>query len=167
MLRNMATSFFEHETIRTTVSKAKALRPLIDRLITIAKRGDLSADRAVSAVLMNEKVAKKLVGSAATRFADRSCGFSAMVKTDLRYGDAAPMCLLQLIASDDHRSARSVPKSVDRSRRVAASRQAARAEGAQAPEAAAQAAPAETAPQAEAAADPSASDAPAGDKTEE
>jgi len=99
MLRNMVTSLFEYERITTTVSKAKALRPLADKMIGLAKsgKGDLAAFRQAAAVITKRTVLDKIFNEAAAQFSDRSCGYTIMVKTGLRRGDAAPMVILELI----------------------------------------------------------------------
>jgi large subunit ribosomal protein L17 len=128
MLRNMVTSLFEYGRITTTVSKAKALRPLADRLIGLAKGGkaDLHALRRAAAVITKRPVLDKLFGEAGDRFADRVCGFTLMVKTGLRPGDAAPMVILELTGAGQARAtvggqARKAKGTGDRSKRVAQS----------------------------------------------
>jgi large subunit ribosomal protein L17 len=124
MLRNMATSLFDRGFIVTTVPKAKAVKPVIDRMITLAKRGDLSAIRAVSAVLTKPATVKSLFAAAKDRYANRVCGYTTMVRIGFRHGDAAPMCQLTLVKADDPFRGQIVSsKSRDRERRVAASRQ--------------------------------------------
>jgi large subunit ribosomal protein L17 len=140
MLRNMATSLFEYETITTTLAKGKAVKPLIDKIITIAKRNDLCARRAVSAILTRGVIVKKVFDMAKDRFANRSCGYTIMVKTMPRYGDAAPMCILSLISLDTVKAGKVVSSRIaDRSRRVTASKQkdaASKAKESSAPQAA-------------------------------
>ncbi|MDR1044938.1 MAG: 50S ribosomal protein L17 [Candidatus Adiutrix sp.] len=99
MLRNMVTSLFEYDRITTTISKAKALRPLADRMIGLAKSGktDLAAFRQAAAVITKRTVLDKLFQTAAGRFSDRPCGYTVMVKTGPRRGDAAPMVILELV----------------------------------------------------------------------
>jgi large subunit ribosomal protein L17 len=122
----MATSLIEYENIQTTVSKAKALRPLIDKLINIAKKGDLTARRRISAVLYKPKMVEKLLTMASDRFSDRNCGYTLIAKNGFRAGDAAPMCYLALTNTTDFKAATGIYASVksDRSRRVAASKAA-------------------------------------------
>ncbi|MDR2934751.1 MAG: 50S ribosomal protein L17 [Candidatus Adiutrix sp.] len=144
MLRNMVTSLFEYGRIKTTLSKAKALRPLADRLITLAKAGkaDLSALRRAAAVITKRTVLDKLFGEAGGRFADRLSGFTVMAKTGLRPGDAAPMVILELTGAGQARAAvggqprKAGSGAGDRAKRVAQSSR-------KAPE---KAPPAETAP---------------------
>lgn len=99
MLRNMVTSLLEYDRITTTVSKAKALRPLADKMIGLAKNGktDLAAFRQAAAVITKRTVLDKVFAEAAARFSDRPCGYTVMVKTGLRSGDAATMVILELI----------------------------------------------------------------------
>jgi large subunit ribosomal protein L17 len=128
MLRNMATSLFEHEQIKTTVAKGKALKPVIDKLVTTAKRGDLTAMRHVSAIIRSRKIVSKLFEMCKDRFATRNCGYTIMVKSGWRLGDAAPMCYLTLVQADEPKAGRTTKtKPSDRSRRVAASQAATQA----------------------------------------
>jgi large subunit ribosomal protein L17 len=136
MLRNRATSSFEYGRIQTTAPKAKALRPLADRLIVLAKGGkaDLSALRRAAAVITKRTVLDKLFGEAGDRFADRGSGFTVMAKTGLRPGDAAPMVILQLTEAGQARAAvggqtrKTKAGAGDRAKRVAqSSRKAAEA----------------------------------------
>jgi len=107
MLRNMVTSLFEYGRITTTLSKAKAVRPLADRLIGLAKGGkaDLSALRRAAAVITKRAVLDKLFGEAGDRFADRAAGFTLMAKTGPRPGDAAPMVILELTGAGQAKAA--------------------------------------------------------------
>ncbi|UCF90261.1 MAG: 50S ribosomal protein L17 [Desulfobacterales bacterium] len=97
MFRNMVTSLFKHERIRTTDAKAKELRRWADRLITLAKRGDLHARRQALAVLREKGVVHKLFEDAATRFGEKSGGYTRIVKLGTRAGDAAPLALVELV----------------------------------------------------------------------
>ncbi|MEW6267087.1 MAG: 50S ribosomal protein L17 [Thermodesulfobacteriota bacterium] len=97
MLRNMVTSLFEHERIITTTVKAKAAKPIADRLITLAKRGDLHARRQAMIVLKDVAVARKLFTEIKDRFLERSGGYTSLVKIGPRRGDAAEMAALTLI----------------------------------------------------------------------
>jgi large subunit ribosomal protein L17 len=125
MLRNLATSLIEFETIKTTVSKAKAVRPLIDRLVTLAKKGDLTAIRKISSVLYSRPLVGKLIKISGERFGGRNSGFTVLAKTGFRAGDCAPTCILSLIKADHvkvYTGGTSGSKTLDRGRRVAASR---------------------------------------------
>lgn len=100
MLRNMVTSLFAHERIETTQAKAKEVRRLAERLITLGKRGDLNARRQVSRVILDKKVVRKLFAEIAPRFAGRNGGYTHIYKTGFRAGDAAPMAIIELIPSE-------------------------------------------------------------------
>jgi large subunit ribosomal protein L17 len=97
MLANLATSLFEHGRITTTVAKARRLRPLAERLITKAKRGDLHNRREIMKVIRNTAIAHKLVDEIGPFFADRNGGYTRIVKTMPRKGDNAPMAVIELI----------------------------------------------------------------------
>jgi large subunit ribosomal protein L17 len=124
MLRNMATSLFEKERIVTTLSKGKAVKPLIDKLVTLAKKGDLHSIRQVASVLTKKDVVKKVFEMAKERFTTRTSGYTLMVKCGIRKGDVAPMVFLRLANTTDIKpfTGSSKGKQLDRSRRVAASR---------------------------------------------
>ncbi|MDR1576838.1 MAG: 50S ribosomal protein L17 [Deltaproteobacteria bacterium] len=124
MLKNMATSIFEHGAITTTVSKAKAIKPIIDRLITLAKRGDLHAIRQASALLTKPTVLKNLFGEAKEKFSDRVSGYASMARVGLRAGDAAVLVKLRLLGPETAKavSGKGAHKISDRSRRVAATK---------------------------------------------
>ena len=98
MFRNMVTSLFEHGRIQTTDAKAKELRRWADRMVTLAKRGDLHARRQVLAVMRDKTVVHKLFEEAADRFGDRVGGYTNIVKIGRRRGDAAPISLVELLA---------------------------------------------------------------------
>ncbi|KAF1681819.1 MULTISPECIES: 50S ribosomal protein L17 [unclassified Veillonella] len=97
LFRGMLTSFFQYDRIETTEAKAKELRGLADQMITLAKRGDLHARRQVLAYLMDEDVVKKLFDEIAPKYADRQGGYTRVIKTGLRKGDAAPLALIELV----------------------------------------------------------------------
>jgi large subunit ribosomal protein L17 len=97
MLGNMVTSLFEHEAIRTTDTRAKELRRTADRLITLAKRGDLHARRQILRVIPNKRVVAKIIESLATRYRTRNGGYTRIVKLGPRRGDAAEMCIIELV----------------------------------------------------------------------
>jgi large subunit ribosomal protein L17 len=97
MLANLATSLFEHGRITTTEAKAKRLRPLAERLITFAKRGDLHARRQVMTVLRDKDVVHALFAEIGPRFAQRPGGYTRIVKTNPRKGDNAPMAVISLV----------------------------------------------------------------------
>jgi large subunit ribosomal protein L17 len=97
MLANLATSLFQHGKIQTTETKAKRLRPLAEQLITKAKRGDLAARRRVLAVVRDKDVVYTLFDQIAPRYANRNGGYTRIVKTGPRKGDAAPMAVIELV----------------------------------------------------------------------
>jgi len=100
MFRNMVTSLFKHERIRTTGPKAKELRRLAEHLITLAKRGDLHARRQALAVMREKDVVHKLFDEANEKFGHSAGGYTRIVKLDRRTGDAAPMSLIELIVPE-------------------------------------------------------------------
>src|SRR5262245_52894047 len=97
MLRNMVTSLFEHERITTTVAKAKEARPVAEKLITTARRGDLAARRLISAFVRSEDVARKLMEDIGPRFATRPGGYTRIYRLGPRPGDAGQMGILELV----------------------------------------------------------------------
>ena len=106
MLRNMVTSLFEHEQITTTDAKAKAVRPVAEKMITLAKRGDLHARRQALAYMQDKAVVHKLFGDLKDRYLDRQGGYLRIVKKGLRRGDGAPVSIVQLLSSDDQGKSR-------------------------------------------------------------
>jgi large subunit ribosomal protein L17 len=97
MLANLATSLFRHGRIQTTETKAKRLRPLAERLITKAKRGDLAARRLVLTTVRDKDVVYALFSDIAPRYSNRPGGYTRIVKTGPRKGDAAPMAIIELV----------------------------------------------------------------------
>lgn len=97
LLRNMATSLFEHERITTTTARAKELRPYAERLITLAKRGDLHARRLAARRIADRGVLGKLFDDIAPRYAERPGGYTRILKLGNRKGDAAEMALIELV----------------------------------------------------------------------
>ncbi|MFG2038199.1 50S ribosomal protein L17 [Dactylosporangium sp. NPDC048998] len=97
MLANLATSLFKHGRITTTETKAKRLRPLAEQLITKAKRGDLHARRQALSVVRDKDVVFTLFDQIAPRFSNRQGGYTRIVKTGPRKGDAAPMAIIELV----------------------------------------------------------------------
>jgi large subunit ribosomal protein L17 len=97
MLANLATSLFEHDRITTTQAKAKRLRPLAERLISQAKKGDLHARRQVMAVIRDKDVVHKLFAEIGPRNANRPGGYTRIIKTNPRKGDNAPMAIIELV----------------------------------------------------------------------
>jgi len=97
MMRNMVTSFFENEKITTTVTRAKELRKLVDRMITLGKRGDLHARRQALRVICDQKVVAKLFEMIAPRYTERPGGYTRIIRLENRQGDNAPMAIIELV----------------------------------------------------------------------
>jgi len=100
MLRNMAASLIKHEQIKTTLPKARELRPYVEKLITLAKRGGLSNRRLAMARLMDDVQLVKLFDTLAPRYADRAGGYTRVLKAGFRASDAAPMAIIELVDRD-------------------------------------------------------------------
>jgi large subunit ribosomal protein L17 len=100
MLRNLSTAFFDKERIRTTLPKAKELRPFVERLITLAKRDTLHARRLASRSIRDKAVLKKLFATLGPRFAQRPGGYSRILKLGWREGDGAEVAILELLGSE-------------------------------------------------------------------
>ena len=100
LFANLAAALIKHEQIKTTLPKAKDLRPVVERLITLGKRGDLHARRQVYAVLRNDTVTQKLFGPLADRYKARSGGYTRVLKAGFRYGDMAAMAVIELVDRD-------------------------------------------------------------------
>ncbi len=94
---NLAGAVIEHGRIRTTEAKAKEVRPIVEKMITLGKRGDLHAHRQAVAFLRSKSLTHKLFAEVAPRFAERPGGYTRVVKLDPRQGDAAPMAYLELV----------------------------------------------------------------------
>lgn len=101
MVRNMVTSLFEHERIVTTTPKAKEVRKAADKMITLAKRGDLHAKRQALSFIQSRDVVAKLFTEIQEQFADRNGGYTRIIKTGQRRGDAAPMAILELVGYEE------------------------------------------------------------------
>jgi large subunit ribosomal protein L17 len=114
MLANLATSLFEHDRITTTEAKAKRLRPLAERLITFAKRGDLHARRQVMTVIRDKDVVHKLFAEIGPKFAARPGGYTRILKTGPRKGDNAPMAIIELV--EEMTAAASVVREAEKAR---------------------------------------------------
>jgi large subunit ribosomal protein L17 len=97
MLANLATSLFKHGKITTTETKAKRLRPLAERLVTFAKRGDLHSRRRVLTVIRDKDVVYALFDQIAPRYTNRPGGYTRVIKAGIRKGDAAPMAVIELV----------------------------------------------------------------------
>ncbi len=101
LFRNMAAALIKHEQIVTTAAKAKELRPYVEKLVTLAKRGGLSNRRLAQARLLDETQLKKLFDVLAERYADRDGGYTRVIKAGIRAGDAAPMAVIEFVDRDE------------------------------------------------------------------
>ena len=101
MFSNMAAALIKHEQIKTTLPKAKDLRPIVEKLITLGKRGRLHDRRRAFAMLRDDATTAKLFDTLADRYADRSGGYTRVIKAGYRYGDTAPMAVIELIERDE------------------------------------------------------------------
>ncbi len=97
LFRSLLTSFFNHGRIETTEAKAKEIRGLAEKMITLGKRGDLHARRQVLAYILDEDVVRKLFSDIAPKYADRPGGYTRIVKTGFRKGDNAPLAIIELV----------------------------------------------------------------------
>jgi large subunit ribosomal protein L17 len=100
MFRNMVTSFLEHEKITTTDAKAKELRSIAERMITLGKKGDLHATRQAAAYIRDKKIVTKLFTTIAPRYADRPGGYTRIIKLGIRPGDTAPVSVIELVEAE-------------------------------------------------------------------
>ena len=100
MFANMAASLIEHEQIKTTLPKAKELKRVVEKLITLGKRGDLHARRQALASIGQDAAVKKLFDTLGPRYQDRQGGYSRVLKAGFRYGDMAPMAIIELVDRD-------------------------------------------------------------------
>jgi len=100
MFANMAGSLIEHEQIKTTLPKAKELRPIIEKLITLAKKGDLHSRRNAASRLKQDKYVAKLFDVLGPRMAERNGGYVRVLKAGFRYGDMAPMAIIEFVDRD-------------------------------------------------------------------
>lgn len=100
MLANMAIALVTHEQIKTTLPKAKELRPYIETLITKAKKADLAVRRSVLSKIRDKKVVEKLINILGSRYKDRPGGYTRIIKAGFRYGDLAPIAYIELVDRD-------------------------------------------------------------------
>ncbi|MFO7245530.1 MAG: 50S ribosomal protein L17 [Thermaerobacter sp.] len=101
LLRNLVTTLLDHERITTTVPRAKNAARIAEKMITLAKRGDLHARRQAAAYLLDEDVVKKLFDVLGPRFADRNGGYTRVLKMGQRRGDGAPMAVVELVTTSN------------------------------------------------------------------
>lgn len=100
LFANMAAALLKHEQISTTLPKAKELRPVVEKLITLGKRGDLHARRQALSVLRDAKLTAKLFETLAERYRERQGGYTRVLKAGFRHGDMAPMAVIELVDRD-------------------------------------------------------------------
>ncbi len=100
MFKNLAQALIKNEQIKTTLPKAKDLRPVVEKLITLAKRGGLHCRRQAVSQLQDQDVVKKLMDQMGSRFSDRQGGYTRIVKAGFRYGDNAPMAVIEFVDFD-------------------------------------------------------------------
>jgi len=100
MFANLAAALIKHEQITTTLPKAKDLRPVVEKLITLGKRGGLHARRQLLAAIKDRKLVEKLLGALAERYKDRAGGYSRVLRAGFRHGDAAPLAIIELVDRD-------------------------------------------------------------------
>ena len=101
LLRNLAKSLIHHEQITTTLPKAKDLRPYVEKILTSGKKNDLTARRRLIMLLGDDKLADKVMTVLADRYKERNGGYTRVLKAGFRYGDAAPMAVIELIDRDN------------------------------------------------------------------
>ena len=101
MFANMATALIKHEQIVTTLPKAKELRSVVDKLITLGKRGDLHARRQALSTIKDRALVEKMFSTLAERYAERPGGYTRVLKAGFRHGDSAPMAIIELVDRDE------------------------------------------------------------------
>ena len=121
LFRNMAQALIKHEQIVTTLPKAKELRPVVERLITLSKRANLHARRLAFARIRDEAITKKLFDVLGPRYRERAGGYTRVLKAGFRYGDSAPMAVIELVDRDEEaRGQDSGPVEIDEASNVEA-----------------------------------------------
>ncbi|MCE5210400.1 MAG: 50S ribosomal protein L17 [Deltaproteobacteria bacterium] len=118
MLRNMVTSIIKHERIRTTDMKAKELRKIADKMITLGKKGGLHARRQALAVVRDKDMVGKLFGELTERYRDRQGGYTRIIKAGYRFGDNAPVSILEYISDEKKKETKAKAKSKTRTRKT-------------------------------------------------
>ena len=102
LLMNLSNALIKHEQITTTLPKAKELRPFVEKVITLGKKGDLESRRKTIAILQDDKMVKKIFEKLASRYKDRNGGYTRIVKLNNRYGDNAPVAVIEFIDRDEN-----------------------------------------------------------------
>jgi len=100
MMNNMALALFKHEQISTTLIKAKNLRPFVEKIITLAKKGNLESRRKTFSILKNKKIIDKIFSNIVKRYETRKGGYIRIIKNGFRYGDSAPLAIIELVDRD-------------------------------------------------------------------
>ena len=127
LFKNMAQAIIKHEQIITTLPKAKTMKPIVDKLITLAKKGSLHARRQAFSKLRDDKMVTKLFETLASRYADRRGGYTRVLKAGYRYGDSAAMAVIELVDRDedargkDSGPVQSIAENTDESKETVAS----------------------------------------------
>jgi large subunit ribosomal protein L17 len=101
MFANMSAALIKHEQIVTTLPKAKDLRPVVEKLVTLAKRGDLNSRRLAASRMRDEAMVKKLFDILGPRYKDRAGGYTRVIKAGYRYGDSAPVAVIEFVDRDE------------------------------------------------------------------
>jgi len=127
LLRNMVTSLLEHEQIETTDAKAKELRRMADKMITLAKRGDLHARRQAASFVRTDEVTSKLFGPLAERYKERPGGYTRVLKVRTRPGDAAPISIIELVDRETKAVAKAAPEKQSKAEKKATTKAAKKA----------------------------------------
>jgi large subunit ribosomal protein L17 len=117
MMRNLVTSLMLYEKIITTAAKAKELRSVADKMVTLGKRGDLAARRQAAETLMEEKAVKKLFDTIGARYQERNGGYTRITKLDYRMGDGAPLAAVELVGTEPAAEAKGEKKAAGPRRR--------------------------------------------------
>ena len=102
LLMNLSNSLIKHEQITTTLSKAKELRPFVEKIITLGKKGDLVSRRKAIAILQDQKNTKKIFDVISERYKERSGGYTRIIKVSNRFGDNAPTAIIELVERDEN-----------------------------------------------------------------
>ncbi len=100
LFMNLSQALIKHEQITTTLPKAKDLRPIVERLVTVGKKGDLAARRQLIAQLQDQTIVEKLISVLATRYKSRAGGYTRILKAGFRHGDMAPMAVIEFVDRD-------------------------------------------------------------------
>jgi large subunit ribosomal protein L17 len=100
MFMNLSNALIKHEQISTTLPKAKDLRPIVEKLVTLGKRGDLHARRQLLSTLQDKAMVEKLISTLASRYKERAGGYTRVLKAGFRYGDNAPMAIIEFVDRD-------------------------------------------------------------------